>query len=548
MTNRSAILELLDDAHPLTLAGNLAAGATGRLDELALIVDDDRRTYGELLTGAARVANALIRLDVDPGMAVAVLGANSVHYAEALFGIAMAGAVVVPLSHRSTAEELTHQLGLTDAAVLLVVGAGWREDGDAAQRVADLNEVGGDLTGLRHVAWVDETGAAGHPTVPQLAPDLDTSSLQAIGQRARAVGPDQVGAMMFTSGTESRPKAVMHRGDRMVGTALARWVQALAHEPGDRVWIPTPMCHTAAMLFLIGALGRGLTFVTANWFDAETAVRLIDRHECVTLWPQFPAILQALEDAKAEHGAQLTSARQVAVVGTRAAFEQGARLFPNATIFTGYGSTELNAFISCPDLSSTPEALMATAGRPFDGIEVAIADPATGELLPDGAEGEIVVRGSCLFVGYFRDEVATAAVMDDDGWFHTGDLGVRRPDGSYMWSGRKKELLKVGGTNMAPAEVEAVVHTLPGVRQVAVVGIPDPRLDEVPVAFVERDPAVELAEDDVLQACRAALSSFKVPRRVWWIEPGEWPMSLTKVNKVVLRERATAMAEAEAMA
>ncbi|MTD14046.1 AMP-binding protein [Nakamurella sp. YIM 132087] len=533
--------EIWGGARPGTLAGLLAAGRTGRADTEAVVVDDDRRSYAELSAAAVGITGALVGLDVRAGDRVGLLSANTVEFVEALFGIALAGAVAVPLSNRMSADELRYAAELTGMRVLLVAGGGWRHDDDAARLVGEAFGAG-DAGAPRDIVWLDRVGSAGHPLMADLRADVAPGVPDEVAVRAAAVSPDDIAVMVFTSGTESRPKAVMHSGRAIGGTALARWQQGLHHEPGDRVWIPTPLCHTAALVFMLGALGSGLTFVTSRWFDGPTAARLVERERCVTLWPQFPAVLQGLEDAVAGSDIDFGHVRQVAVVGTRAAFDQGERLFPNAAILSGYGSTELNAFISCPDLSGDNESRIGTSGRPFDGIEVAVVDPVTGTTLPDDVEGEIVVRGSCLFLGYFRNPEATAAAIDADGWFHTGDMGVHHATGTFAWTGRRKELLKVGGINLAPAEIEAMLLTVPGTRQAAVVGLPDAKLDEVPVAFVEKYPDTELTESELLAACRTAMASYKVPRHVWWVEPGDWPMSLTKVDKKVLAVRALELA------
>jgi fatty-acyl-CoA synthase/long-chain acyl-CoA synthetase len=171
------------------------------------------------------------------------------------------------------------------------------------------------------------------------------------------------------------------------------------------------------------------------------------------------------------------------------------------------------------------------------GVEARIVDVATGEDLPPGEVGEILVRGYVTMSGYYRDPEKTADALDADGWLHTNDLYIRRQSGHLTFQGRAKDMLKVGGENVAAVEIEAFLAEHPAVRLAEVVGIPDPRLDEVPVAFVELLPGQELETDELIDFCRGRIAAWKVPRAVYIVEAGEWPMSATKVDKGALRTR-----------
>jgi len=190
----------------------------------------------------------------------------------------------------------------------------------------------------------------------------------------------------------------------------------------------------------------------------------------------------------------------------------------------------------------TREERAATNGIPFDDIEVRVVDPETGEPLGFDESGELLVRGYCVMDGYYNDPEKTAQALDEDGWFHTGDVYARSPTGQLTFRSRLKDMLKVGGENVAAVEIEAALMRHPGVRTAEVVGLKDARLDEVPVAFVELEPGSNLAEPDLIDACRESIASYKVPRRVHFVSPGTWPMSATKVDKNALRERASSLA------
>ncbi|MNZ92739.1 2,3-dihydroxybenzoate-AMP ligase [compost metagenome] len=152
-----------------------------------------------------------------------------------------------------------------------------------------------------------------------------------------------------------------------------------------------------------------------------------------------------------------------------------------------------------------------------------------------GEVGEILVRGHCVMEGYYRDPEKTAATLDKDGWLHTGDLYLRTADGSLVFNGRLKDMLKVGGENVAAIEIESYLCQHPSVAIAEVVGKPDPRLDEVPVAFIELRPGKTLKAEELITFCKGNIANFKIPREVHFVEPGTWPMSATKVNKRALR-------------
>ena len=188
-------------------------------------------------------------------------------------------------------------------------------------------------------------------------------------------------------------------------------------------------------------------------------------------------------------------------------------------------------------LDSTEEQCVEANGYPGSGYEVRIIDPETGVDQPVSVPGEILVRGYIVTRGYYKRPEETAKAIDADGWFHTGDMGLMRPDGHMRFLGRYKDMLKIGGENVDPMEVEAFLMTHPAVQAASVVGLPDARLSEVAVAFVQREAGQALSEQEVIEHCRGRVASFKIPRHVVFVD--EFPMTSSgKVQKVKLRERA----------
>jgi len=206
-------------------------------------------------------------------------------------------------------------------------------------------------------------------------------------------------------------------------------------------------------------------------------------------------------------------------------------------LMTGFGMSEVGIGVTFSFLDSTEEQCVEANGYPGSGYEVRIVDPETGKDQPVSVPGEILVRGYIVTPGYYKRPEETARAIDADGWFHTGDMGLMRPDGHMRFLGRYKDMLKIGGENVDPMEVEAFLVTHPAIQACSVVGLPDARLAEVAVAFVQVAPGHTLSEQEVVEHCRGRVASFKIPRHVLLVD--EFPMTSSgKVQKVKLRERA----------
>src|SRR5438034_9757921 len=206
-------------------------------------------------------------------------------------------------------------------------------------------------------------------------------------------------------------------------------------------------------------------------------------------------------------------------------------------LVSGYGMSEFGAGAALGALDSTEEQCVEASGYPAPGYELKVVDPATGREQPGGTPGEIRVRSYMTMQRYYKRPEETAKTIDPEGWVHTGDMGLIRADGHLRFLGRYKDMLKIGGENVDPMEVEAFLMSHEGINLAAVVSFPDPRLAEVAVAFVRREPGCALTGDDVLAHCRGRIASFKIPRHVVFVD--DFPMTSSgKIQKVKLREEA----------
>jgi fatty-acyl-CoA synthase len=513
-------------------------------DRTAAAFPGTRIGYRRLAEQAIGVGERLVRAGIGPGDHVGLLIPNSGRFLATLLGISLCGAVPVPLNTRFRTDELPYVVehadlvGLVTACEVEVNPRG--EPVDYPARLAEaLPSLGGPAAFcagaplLRFVAgygpprhdWVtpwaepsDEPAAAGSsglPTPPWLVPSE----------------PGATALLLYTSGTTARPKGVRNSHRALVVTGVLGMVGRIGMTADDAVWSPAPLCHIGAYVALIGSLATGARFVSAPYFDAACAVDLLDAEQVTVAYAGFPAFYLDVANALRRTGRELTHLRVLTTAAAPGEIERVRAGFPRTLQVSVTGSTELSGAICVNHATDTPEQRATTAGLPLEGIEVSIRDERGAELGP-GATGEIWVRGYCLLSGYHKDPGPVVTGEPDPGWYRTGDLGAL-VEGRLSFRGRLKDMVKVGGENVAAAEVESFLLRHPAVALVQVVAGPDPRLGEVPVAFIEVAPGHDLTEAEVLDFCRGAMAAYKVPRAARFVT--EWPMSATKISKPALR-------------
>ena len=345
--------------------------------------------------------------------------------------------------------------------------------------------------------------------------------------------PEQIALIMYTSGTTAHPKACLlsHRALEYAGHALARRFRMTR---ADRFWDPLPFFHMSTMLPMAACRASGATFIAQEHFEAEASLAEIVAERATVLFPSFPTLTAALYGHPRFSAEALHRVRLVNNVGPPDLLRRFAAQLPHAVHVTAYGLTEAGGVIAFNDLDDSPDELAETSGRPFDGIEVKIVDPETLKERAAGEAGEILIRGPSMFSGYHNDEARTRAVFLDREWVRSGDLCALAPGGRIRYLGRLKDMLKVGGENVAAIEIEGFLCTHPAVKVAQVIAVPDERLQEVAAAFVELHDGHEVSAEELVRYCVGRIASFKVPRYVQRVT--EWPMSATKIQKFRLRE------------
>jgi fatty-acyl-CoA synthase len=493
-------------------------------------------SYAELRDRAWAMAKALLAAGVSRGTRVAILLANRPEWVAATWAAAMAGGVAVPFSTFVTREELGHLLRHSDTTVVLT------ETGLLGHRfVDDLLELcpeartasPGKIRSrgypfLRRVVTLDGTsGGAVQSWTEFLAAGAGVPDAVLAGVMRDTV-PTEDAIIIYSSGTTSLPKGVLHRHR---GPMLQCWRHAdrEGYTPEDRVYCGLPMFWTAGFAAVLGAtLASGACLVLPPYFEPSDMLRVIEE-EGVTVAQAIMAREPEVRAAQQREQRDLSSIRRDRWRWTDGVSPDGARPANQAA----YGSSE--TFTSATALpEGSPPDERHTYGRLIAGASMRILDPATGVSLGAGEEGEIVLKGLTMMHGYVK--LPPEDAFDEDGWFHSGDLGFVDDRGLLHFTGRLTTVIKTSGANVSPLEVEEALLRHPDIVQAAVVGVPDGEVGEVVVACVVAHPGSGLSEDRVREYLRAALSRYKIPRRVLFVDEGVLPRTGSeKVNVPALR-------------
>jgi fatty-acyl-CoA synthase len=361
----------------------------------------------------------------------------------------------------------------------------------------------------------------------------ETVSAQEAGRASERVSVSDDALILYTSGTTARPKGCVLSHDAIVGGARSVGARERVG-PADICWDPLPLYHTSGLQPLLYCVDAGALFCCMTHFDAATAIAQLRREGCTLFKGTFPPITLAVINHPKFETLDVSTVRVVQIVAPAETLRIIDAAFPNAGVQGAFGICEGGGYLSVNELEEDLETRLRCVGPPFDGIEILVVD-SDGAAVATGDPGELLVRGFTVLRRYHRDPERTAEVLDGDGWLHTGDRGSVDERGRISYLGRIKEMIRVGGENVAPAEIEGYLSTHPAIHLVQAVGVPDERLDEVVAAFVELRPGHELSADDVLAYCRGAIASYKVPRHIRFVT--EWPMSATKIQRFALRDQ-----------
>jgi fatty-acyl-CoA synthase len=481
-------------------AAVLAHHATRSPDQAITVFEGERLTYAEMEARSAALAGGLQARGVERGDVVALLSHNCPELLEATFAANRLGAIAMPVNWRLAAPEVRYLLEHSQARAIVC--------DDAMAGLADEALAGGDLALVRVTTvpdgpdgWMPLADLRGEGSPPALAP----------------AGPDDLHRLMYTSGTTGRPKGVMITHGNLAWKNLAHLVE-FGFTRDDLGLACGPLYHVGALdLTTTTLIAAGATTIIHRSFDAAAVVDELERSRVTTVWlaPAMVNAIMALPDVESH---DLSSVRVIINGGEKMPIPLIERIqatFPSAWFADAYGMTETVSGDTFLDRASIIGKL-GSVGRPCLHLQLDLWDDQRRPVGP-GEPGEIVMRGPKVFKGYWRDPEATAEAFAG-GWFHSGDIGVRDEDG-YLWIvDRLKDMIVSGGENIASSEVERVLYEHEDVLEVAVVGRPDERWGEVPVAHVVLRPGATATRDDLLEHCAANLAKFKVPKDVTFLE------------------------------
>ena len=491
-------MEQAPTAVDVNWAGVLAHHARNAPDKPFCTFEGQTTTYGEMEARVAGLAGGLQARGVGLGDVVALLAYNCPELLEALFATNRLGAIAMPINWRLAAPEVRYILEHSEARAVVC-------DGELAALADEaLDGTGDELVRactVDHDGWTPLATLRTEGTPPPIAP----------------AEPDDVHRLMYTSGTTGRPKGVMITHANLAWKNLAHVVE-FGFTRDDLGLACGPLYHVGALdLTTTSLVAVGATTIIHPAFDAAAVVDEIERSRVTTVWlaPAMVNAIMALPDVESR---DLSSVRVIINGGEKMPIpliERIQRTFPSAWFADAYGLTETVSGDTFLDRDSIITKL-GSVGRPCLHLDLDVWDD-QGRSVAPGEKGEIVLRGPKVFAGYWRDPEATATAFAG-GWFHTGDVGVRDEDG-YLWIvDRLKDMIVSGGENIAGSEVERVLYEHDAVLEAAVVGRPDERWGEVPVAHVVRRPDVDATADDLIEHCRANLAKFKVPKDVVFLD------------------------------
>jgi fatty-acyl-CoA synthase len=506
----------------LTLGDLLHRTASKFPDRLAVASchQGKRLTWGELSAHADRAARGLWSLGIRRGDRVGIWSTNCIEWVIMHMGCARAGAALVNVNPAYRSHELQFTLQRSRMKALFL----WHKD-----KHADYEEILGrarhglDLE-LDHTIYFDS------PEFPAL--------LDAPGELPDHVAVDDVANIQYTSGTTGLPKGVMLTHHNIVndGQFLA---QGFHYTEVDKIVMPMPFFHCyGCVIGTMSAVNSGAALILPNWtFEARTTLQAVQQERGTSLYgvPTMYVAEMALPDFKSF---DLTSLRTGMMSGAPCPIELMNRVLNEMhckELVIAYGQTETSPVCTMSDASDSIEVRVNTVGRAMPQTEIQIASIKTGKTLPTGEQGEVCARGFVVMKGYDGDPEGTANVIHADGWLHTGDLGVMRPDGCIHLTGRSRDVIIRGGENIYPREVEEFLYTHPKVGEVQVVGIPDARLGEIVAAWVRLEPGVEATETEIREWCQGQIAYYKIPAHVRFVD--SFPTTLSgKIQKYKIRE------------
>ena len=510
-------------------------------DKDAIVFPDGRYSYQDIATYAQNISKALLALGVEPGDRVGYFLQECIDTIGIIIGAAKIGAVTAPINSRFKTTELEQVIVHAGMKVIFtsspavatdfngLINETFPQIAESPSQHLDFPEAP-ELEALITLDDIERPGTFNLSDVDEMAL---TISDEAVTARQSGVRVRDTAIIMYTSGTTAMPKGAMLSHESFSRYASSVKERMVLTED-DIFWAALPMFHIGGVAFVLASLFVGSTFIHTGNYNPDVALQQIRDERPTVVLPAFETIWVPVVNHPDREEDDFDSVRVVMVVGVPERLRQFQEQTPHAPILNCFGQTEVCAFLSLSELDDEPELRFTKGGFPMPGMEAEVHDPDTGEVLPNGSVGELWYRGPNMFDGYFRDQELTEEVFDGRGFFKTGDICEIDIDGRVTFVSRLKDMLKVGGENVSAAEVEGYLITHPAIALAQVVSAPDERYVEVPAAFIQLKPDMDATEEEIIEFCKGKIATYRIPRYVRFVD--DWPMSGTKIKKIVLRE------------
>lgn len=504
-----------------------------------------RFTYGEFNHRVNKLAKGLLHLGIKKGDHVGIWGTNVPDWLTYTFATAKIGAILVTINTNYKLHELEYLMQNADLAALCII-SGWR-DSDYVQMVYDLvPELKTSQRGflkskkfpmLKNVFFMGPEKHKGMYTTPELillGEHIDDVKLNHVKTQLK---PDEVINMQYTSGTTGFPKGVMLSHSNILNNGF--WIgECQKFTNDDILCLAPPLFHCFGLVLgVMAILTHGATLVMIESFDPLIVLASIQKEKCTALYG-VPTMFIAELHHPMFSMFNLSSLRTGIMAGSPCPIETMRQVIDKmnmSEVTIAYGLTEASPVMTQTRTTDSLEVKVGTVGCELPGIEVKVANPETGEELPRGQQGEMCCRGYNVMKGYYKNDEATRAVIDKDGWLHSGDLGIQNEDGNFKITGRIKDMIIRGGENIYPREIEEFLYQMPEIKDVQVAGVPSEKYGEQVGAFIILHSGKSISEQDIIDFCRGKISRFKIPKYIFFVD--DYPMTASgKIQKYKLRD------------
>ncbi|WP_262008499.1 AMP-binding protein [Bacillus licheniformis] len=533
----------------LTIGKLLEKTAADAPDHEAVVYPDRglRYTYREFDQLCRKVAKGLMALGIDKGEHVAIWASNTPEWLTAQFASAKAGAVLVTANTNYQLSELEYVLKQSDATTLILMESyrGTSYIDILCKLIPELKEgepgrlASERLPFLKNIILLGDQRHPGMYLWDDLLKLSGSVSEKALDRRMERLKEHDVINMQYTSGTTGFPKGVMLTHSNLANNA-ANIAECMNLSKKDRMCIPVPFFHCfGCVLGTLACVTAGATMVPVQEFSPKEVLSAVETEKCTALHGVQTMFIAELNDPDFA-SYDLSSLRTGIMAGSNCPIEVMKKVIDNmgmSEITIAYGQTEASPVITQTRVNDSLKRRVETVGRALPNVEVKITEPGTNREVERGVQGELCTRGYHVMKGYYKNPEATAAVIDEDGFLHTGDLAVMDEEGYCRITGRLKDMIIRGGENIYPREIEEFLYKHPDILDVQIVGVPDETFGEEVSAWIKLKSGASMTADELKEYCKGKIARYKIPRYIAFVE--EFPMTASgKVQKFKLREQA----------